>query len=68
MYYEFLRNTKDIFLIEVESGWEDQIIIGEGDYGTWFLTSEALERSDIIFEDKVVINDLERQILHMTIR
>lgn len=67
-HYEFLRNTKDVYLIEVEDGWENQIMIGEGDYGKWFLTGEALEKPDIIFEDKVVINDMERVLLKKPIR
>jgi len=59
-HYEFLRSIKDIFILNVAPHWEDQIVIGEGEYGKWFSTSEAMERSEIIFEDKVVINDLER--------
>lgn len=51
-HYEFLRSAKDICLLEVENGWENKIVIGEGDYGRWFKVSEALERLDIIFEDK----------------
>lgn len=67
-HYEFIRNIKDVYLLEVTDHWEDQIVIGEGDYGKWFLTSEVFDRQDIIFEDKVVINDLERLILKMPIR
>lgn len=62
-HYEFLGSTKDVFLFEPEDGWEESIVIGEGEYGKWFPTEEALKRSDIIFEDKVVINDLERRLL-----
>ena len=62
-HYEFLRSTKDTYLFRPEVAWEDSIVVGEGDYGKWFSTREALERTDIIFEDKVIINDLERFLL-----
>lgn len=65
---ESKRKISILIPIEAESGWEDQIVIGEGDYGRWFEVSGALERPDIIFEDKVVLNDLERLIIHMPIR
>lgn len=67
-HYEFLRNAKDVYLLDVPDHWEDSIVVGEGDYGQWFLTNEALERPDIIFEDKVVINDIERLLLKKPIR
>src|SRR3989344_9563472 len=56
--YEFLKSIKSVFIFKPEDGWEDKIIIGEGDYGKWFTTQEALELNDMILEDKVIINDL----------
>ena len=67
-HYEFLRSTKDAFLFRPDEGWENKIIIGEGDYGKWFKLEEALENKEIIFEDKVVLNDLDRIILNGPIR
>ncbi len=40
----------------------------EGDYGKWFTVAEALDRNDIIFEDKVVLQDLERMFLQQPVR
>ncbi|MFA5184292.1 MAG: NUDIX domain-containing protein [Patescibacteria group bacterium] len=61
--YEFLRSIKNIYLFEPGKDWDDSLTIGEGDYGRWFSTEEALARPDIILEDKTVINDLERILL-----
>lgn len=67
-YYEFLKSTKNIFVLEVSDGWENSIKIGEGDYRKWFSLTEALQNNKIIFEDKVVINDLERFYLGKSIK
>ncbi len=67
-HYEFLRSIKNVYTFTPEHGWENEHVIGEGDYGQWFTTTEALNRSDIIFEDKVVLNDLERRFLNTPIR
>lgn len=61
--YEFFRSIKNIYLLEPGKNWDDSLTIGEGDYGRWFSTEEALARPDIILEDKTVINDLERDLL-----
>ena len=66
-HYEFLRSVKDVYLFEPQDNWEQSLVIGEGDYGKWFSTQEALMKTDIIFEDKVVINDLERILLQKPI-
>lgn len=59
-HYEFLSSIKDVYLLESEDGFEETIVIGEGDYGTWFPLEEVFERKDMIFEDKVVLSDVER--------
>ncbi|MEK7097246.1 MAG: NUDIX domain-containing protein [Patescibacteria group bacterium] len=66
--YEFIRSTKSIFVFKPEDGWENKIVIGEGDYGRWLTASEALRLDSMILEDKVVINDLERILLKKPIR
>ncbi len=68
-HYEFLNSIKDVYSLEVEPGWEDHLIINkdESDYGQWFSTEEALQKTDFIHEDKVVINDLERALLQKPI-
>jgi 8-oxo-dGTP diphosphatase len=66
--YEFLRSVKYVYLYKAEQGWERQITIGEGDYGQWFSTDEAIAKNDIILEDKVILNDLERRLLGKSIR
>lgn len=67
-HYEFLRSIKNVYVLRPQAHWEDDHVIGEGDYGQWFFTEEALERTDIIFEDKVVLNDLERRLLKKPLR
>ena len=66
--YEFLKSIKHIYLYEPPEDWESRQVIGEGDYGKWFFSKEALAKADIILEDKVVINDLERAILKSNIK
>ncbi len=66
--YEFVRSIKSIYLFRPEDGWEDSIVIGEGDYGKWFSIEEAMATENIILEDKVVLNDLERVLLKKPIR
>lgn len=66
--YEFLGSIKNIYLLYPEEGWEASHIIGEGEFGQWFTVEEVFDRADIIYEDKVIINDLEREILKKPIR
>jgi mutator protein MutT len=66
--YEFVGSIKNIFIFTPKDGWENSHTIGEGDYGKWFDTEEALSRSDIILEDKVILNDLERKLLNKPIK
>ncbi len=58
--YEFLRSIKEVYIYETNKEFEKNILIGEGDFGQWFKGSECFERTDIILEDKVVINDMHR--------
>ncbi len=67
-HYEFLKSTKDVFLFQPPDGWDESIIIGEGDYGKWFALDDAFAEKDIILEDKVVLNDLERILLKKSIK
>lgn len=66
-HYEFLGSEQDVFLFESSEDWEKNIVIGEGEYGAWFSTEEALAKTDFIFENKVVVNDLERRLLNKPI-
>lgn len=67
-HYEFLKSVKNIYLLTPEDDWEEGYTIGEGDYGQWFETNEALSRDDIILEDKIILNDLERHFLKKPIK
>lgn len=67
-HYEFLKSIKNIFILEVPEGWEDVILIGEGDFGKWFSLNEIVDVKNMILEDKVVLNDLERVLLNNPIR
>lgn len=58
--YEFLRSIKFVYTYAVPEGWEQTIVIGEGDYGEWFLLDQVFLIPNLIFEDKVILNDLER--------
>lgn len=66
--YEFLRSIKHAFVFRPQDGWDSTLVIGEGDYGKWFTVAEALDRSDIIYEDKTVLQDLERRFLQKSVR
>ena len=67
-HYEFFRSIKNVYIFTPENDREKTHIIGEGDYGQWFKTDEALSRDDIILEDKVIINDLERHFFKKPIK
>lgn len=66
--YEFLRSVKSVYLFKTEMGWEKAVTVGEGEYGKWFDVEEALGLKNIIFEDKVVLSDLERVLYNKPIR
>jgi 8-oxo-dGTP diphosphatase len=66
-HYETL-SLMDVFLYKVERDWEKTVSVGEGEYGQWFTTVEATQRNDIIFQDKMVLVDLERKLLNKLIR
>ena len=61
--YEFLRSYKHIFLFEPKQDWEQKIEILEGEYGEWLNIQEALELDNIILEDKVVLQDIEKALI-----
>jgi mutator protein MutT len=67
-HYEFLGSIKNIYVYTPVKDWEQSHIIGEGEYVQWFKIGEALCREDIILEDKVVLNDLERRLLKQPIK
>lgn len=66
--YEFLGSIKHVYLLEAPEGWESKIVVHEGDYGKWFGIEEALLLDKLIFEDKVVLNDVERKLFGKPIR
>lgn len=66
--YEFLRSIKHVYIFEATDDWDQKIKVGEGDFGKWFLLEDAFKFDKIIFEDKVILNDLERIILQKSIR
>ena len=56
--YEFSRNVKSIYYLEVDDGFEKQVEIKEGEYGKYFTEDEALNEPKLIEEDKIVLRDL----------
>ena len=66
--YTFLHSVKHAYLYEAADGWEDQLVIGEGDYGKWFRLDDVFKEPKLILEDKVILNDLERVLLDKSIR
>ncbi len=66
--YEFLGSIKHVYLLEALEGWESKVVVHEGEYGKWFDLDEALKLDKLIFEDKVVLNDLERKLLNKPIK
>jgi 8-oxo-dGTP pyrophosphatase MutT (NUDIX family) len=65
--YEFLRSydlggRKNAFILEVDSSFEDNIIVLEGEYGKWFSEQEALEEQKLIDEDKVILRDFYKKL------
>lgn len=61
--YEFFKSRMDTYYLEVGDGWENNIEVIEGQYGQWFIVEEALEREDISFQDKTVLDNLKRELL-----
>ena len=66
--YEFFGSIKYAYLFEPPENWENYITVKEGEYGRWFILEEALSMPNIIFEDKVILNDIERKLLNKPIR
>ncbi len=61
--YEFYKSQMDVYYLEVEDGWENDVKISEGEYGQWFTVQEAKKRDDISFQDKTVLYNLEFELL-----
>lgn len=57
--YEFFGSIKSIFYIKVDTDFEKNIKIGEGDYGLWFSLTDISVEECFIDEDKLVLNNLE---------
>lgn len=66
--YEFWGAIESVFIFEAPESFEKTIIISEGEYGKWFSAEEAYKLPDLIFQAKVIINDLERSLLKKPIR
>lgn len=66
--YENLRAIKYAYLLEVSDGWEETVVVKEGDYGKWFPVDEVFGLNNLTFADKNVLNDLERMLLNKPIR
>lgn len=62
--YESLNSLISTFVLPVENGWEERVVIGEGEYGLWLDAKEGFDREDILTMDKVKLNDLERVFLN----
>jgi len=62
-HYESLNSLISTFVLPVEDGWEEKVVIGEGEYGLWLSVSEGLKNELILTMDKVKLNDLERVFL-----
>lgn len=67
-HYEFLGAIQDVYIFKAPEDWEKDLVISEGDYGQWLSSEEVFKRDDIIFQDKVIINDLERRLLNKKIK
>jgi 8-oxo-dGTP pyrophosphatase MutT (NUDIX family) len=66
--YEFLAAIEHVFIFEAQQNFESKVVIGEGEYGKWFSAEEAFKLPNLIFEAKIIINDLERSLLKKPIR
>jgi hypothetical protein len=44
------------------------LVIGEGEYGKWFSAEDAFALPNLIFQSKVIINDMQREIFKKPIR
>jgi 8-oxo-dGTP pyrophosphatase MutT (NUDIX family) len=66
--YEFWGAIESVFIFEAPEDFDSKVVIGEGEYGKWFSAEEAFELPNLIFQAKVIINDLERSLLKKPIR
>lgn len=60
--YEFPRSIKNIYLLEVDDSFEEQVTILEGEYGKWFSETESLSEKKLIDEDKLVLKDVFQKV------
>lgn len=56
--YEFYGSIKSVFFAEVGDDFENNIIIGEGEYGVWINENDIESDIKIINEDKLIIQNL----------
>lgn len=61
--YESLNSLISTFVLLVKDGWEEKVVIGEGEYGLWLNVQDGFGREEILTMDKVRLNDLERVFL-----
>jgi len=66
--HEFWGAIESVFILEAPQDFDSKVIIGEGEYGKWFSAEEAFKLPDLIFQAKVIINDLEWSLLKKPIR
>jgi len=55
--FSFGQSIKDIFLLEVDKGFENNIAILDGGYGKWFTEQEIFYEPKLIDEDKLVLKE-----------
>jgi 8-oxo-dGTP pyrophosphatase MutT (NUDIX family) len=66
--YEFWGAIEHCFIFEAPENFEDMLVIGEGEYGKWFSAEDAFALPNLIFQSKVIINDMQREIFKKPIR
>lgn len=65
--YEFYKSVNYFYLFKVSPGWQPPAVL-EGDSAEWMDVQEAFSHVKILFKDKTVLNDLERELLQKPIR
>ena len=55
--YDFPRDVKHAFVLEVGENFENEIKVLEGDYGRYFTHQEIIDEPKLIEEDKTVLYD-----------
>lgn len=62
--YEFYGSVKNVYVMRVENDFENEITLGEGQYGKYFTESEAAREEKLIDEDKLVLKNFFGNIKH----